>query len=243
MTDAPAPPTDASTARLRVFSYAVAEKAATYVAIVDVIAAGADRFRLQPRPREIRRDLAATGLVLDDDELAAALDQLHAWGNLTRLFDPTAAETLAEFYGRRYLYQLTPEGIAAHEGIERVRQVGLDIGGRLSRVLLPRVHERLEAVRLAAAEGDAGRCYAALLDLFGNYGELADNASRYMGDLAVETCWPWPLPSWTWPHRWCAWRATRRWQRVRCSVSWQPLARSCATTGTSAPGAWPSATW
>lgn len=182
-------PTDATTgdARLRVFAYAVAEKADVYLAIVDAMAAGAERFRLQQRPREIRRDLAATGVVLSDDEVLAALEQLHGWGNVTRLFDPTAAETLAEFYGRRYLYQLTPAGVAAHEGIERVRAVGLDVGGRLSRVLLPRVHERLEAVRRAAAEDDAGRLYAALLDLFGTYAELADNAGRYMNDLAVET--------------------------------------------------------
>lgn len=180
-------PADTGDARLRVFAYAVAEKADVYLAIIDVMAAGAERFRLQQRPREIRRDLAAGGLVLSDDEVLAALDQLHGWGNLTRLFDPTAAETLAEFYGRRYLYQLTPAGIAAHEGIQRVRAVGLDAGGRLSRVLLPRVHERLEAVRQAAADGDAGRLYAALLDLFGTYAELADNAGRYMNDLAVET--------------------------------------------------------
>jgi len=174
-------------ARLRVFAYAVADKADVYLAIIDAMAAATERFRLQQRPREIRRDLADAGLLLEEAELSAALDQLWSWGNLARLFDPTSAETLSEFYGRRYLYQVTAVGVAAHEGVQRVRAVGLDAGGRLSRVLLPRVHERLEAVSRAVADDDPGRLYASLLDLFATCAELASNAGRYMNDLAVET--------------------------------------------------------
>lgn len=62
-------------------------------------------------------------------------------------------------------------------------------GGRLSAVLLPGVVERLAAVRAeaAAAAPDGGRLYRSFVDLFGTFAELADNAARYMNDLAVET--------------------------------------------------------
>lgn len=78
--------------------------------------------------------------------------------------------------------------MAAHEGVRAVRRAGLD-SGRLSAVLLPGIQERLEAIRAEAAHSqpDGARLYRGLVDLFGAFGELAENAARYMRDLAVET--------------------------------------------------------
>jgi uncharacterized protein (TIGR02677 family) len=174
---------------LRVFAYAVADKAPLYLAVVDTLMAAKERFKLQLRPAEVSRELA--DLAPSVPEVADALEALTAWGNVTRFYDTAAPETLDQFYAKRFLYQLTEPGVAAHEGIRAVRRAGLDTG-RLSAVLLPGIIERLEAIRREAAgpdgdEPDPPKLYRLLVDLFGAFTELADNAGRYMNDLAVET--------------------------------------------------------
>ncbi|MGH9108143.1 MAG: TIGR02677 family protein, partial [Acidimicrobiales bacterium] len=181
----PEPPADPA---LRAFAYAVADKAWLYVAVVDVLVGAKERFTLQLRPsevvRELARDLPGTGV----EEVAGALESLERWGNVQRFYDTAAPETLDQFYAKRFLYQLTEAGAAAHEGVRAVRRAGLDTG-RLSGVLLPGIVERLSAIRVEAsrASPDGGRLYRLLVDLFGTFTELADNAARYMNDLAVET--------------------------------------------------------
>jgi uncharacterized protein (TIGR02677 family) len=173
---------------LRVFSYAVAEKADLYLPIVEALVAAKERFVLQLRPAEVAQHLPG----VRTEEIAAALEALEGWGNVTKFYDTTAPETLDQFYAKRFLYQLTEAGVAAHRGIQAVRRAGLD-GGRLSAVLLPGIIERLAAIRTEAAGGstggrpDAARLYRLLVDLFGAFTELADNAARYMNDLAIET--------------------------------------------------------
>ncbi len=176
---------------LRVFTYAVVEKAELYVSVVDVLVEAKERFTLQLRPAEVARQLPDVSV----GDIAEALEVLEGWGNVTKFYDTAAPETLDEFYAKRFLYQLTEAGVAAHRGVQAVRHAGLD-GGRLSSVLLPGIIERLTAIRVEAAGGDAeasgaapdgARLYRLLVDLFGAFTELADNAARYMNDLAVET--------------------------------------------------------
>lgn len=171
----------------RVFAYVLGERADLYLEVVEALVSAKDRFRLQLRPADVVRELAASGRYREQEEVRSALEVLAGWGNVTSLYDSAAPETLTEFYGKRFLYQLTPEGVAAHEGVEAARQAGLASGGRLSAVLLPGIVERLEAVRAEIEDPDAARLYALLIDLFSTFTELADNARRYMSDLSVET--------------------------------------------------------
>ncbi|HLI56382.1 MAG TPA: TIGR02677 family protein, partial [Actinomycetota bacterium] len=193
---------------LRVFSYAVADKAELYLQIVEALMVARERFRLQLRPSEVVRELRLAGVqagaegTLESgaggggkaaaersvDEIALALEQLAEWGNVAHFYDSAAPETLAEFYGKRFLYQLTQPGWAAHEGVRQVLRSGLAASGRLSGVLLPAIVDRLEALRAAGAEEplDGPRLYSLLMDLFGVFAELADNSARYMSDLAVQ---------------------------------------------------------
>jgi len=170
---------------LRVFAYVVADKAQLYVAIVDALMGAKERFVLQLRPAEVAREVVGGA---ETGEVADALEVLAAWGNVTRFYDTAAPDTLDQFYAKRFLYQLTEAGVAAHEGVRAVRRAGLETG-RLSAVLLPGIEERLEAIRAEAAhaEPDAARLYNALIDLFATFSTLAANAARYMQDLAVET--------------------------------------------------------
>ncbi|HVX22246.1 MAG TPA: TIGR02677 family protein [Acidimicrobiales bacterium] len=169
---------------LRVFAYAVADKAWLYVSVVDALMAAKERFTLQLRPAEVARVVPEAG----EHEVAGALEALERWGNVQRFYDTAAPETLDQFYAKRFLYQLTEAGVAAHQGVRAVRRAGLD-GGRLSAVLLPGIIERLAAVQAEATGSapDGARLYRSLVDLFGTFTELADNAARYMNDLAVET--------------------------------------------------------
>lgn len=175
---------------LRVFSYAVAEKAPTYVAIVDALMEAKERFQLQLRPAEVARHLADGKKGATVEEITDALEALFAWGNVSRFYDPAAPETLDQFYAKRFLFQLTEAGVAAHEGIRAVRRVGLD-SGRLSGVLLPAISEGLKAIQ-AEAEAHTGdgpdpaKLYHLFLSLFASFAELADNAARYMDALSVE---------------------------------------------------------
>lgn len=173
---------------LQVFAYAVAEKSEQYVAVVEALVLSRERFRLQLRPGEVTADVRADGTDLDQNQVSLLLEQLAHWGNVSRFYDSAAPETLAEFYNKRYLYQLTPRGSAAHDGVRAAQRAGLAAGGRLSGVLLPGILERLEAVRVVAAdaEPDTGRLYSLFVDLFGAFGELAENSARYMSDLAVQ---------------------------------------------------------
>jgi uncharacterized protein (TIGR02677 family) len=177
-------------AALRVFSYAVAEKADVYVAIVDTLMEAKERFQLQVRPTELIRHLADR-MTFDAEptieEVADALDSLFGWGNVSRFYDPAAPETLHQFYAKRFLYQLAEAGVAAHDGIRAVRRVGLDTG-RLSGVLLPAIVEGLRAIQAEAARPapDPARLYGSFIGLFNSFKELADNAARDMDALSVE---------------------------------------------------------
>jgi uncharacterized protein (TIGR02677 family) len=172
-------------AALRVFSYTVAEKATTYMAVVDALVDAKERFQLQLRPGELIRDLTDTAVTVE--EVTDALESLFGWGNVSRFYDPGAPETLDQFYTKRFLYQLTEAGVAAHEGVRAVRRVGLD-AGRLSGVLLPAIAEGLRAIQTEAGAGapDPAKLYGSFINLFNSFKELADNAARYMDALSVE---------------------------------------------------------
>ena len=176
---------------LRVFAYAVYEKAPLYVAVIDALMEAKERFQLQLRPAEVARaleEVTAEREHVTAEEVADALEALFGWGNVSRFYDPAAPATLDQFYAKRFLYQLTEAGVAAHEGIRAVRRVGLDTG-RLSGVLLPAIAEGLKAVDTeAGAEPapDPARLYNSFVSLFASFAELADNAARYMDTLSVE---------------------------------------------------------
>jgi len=80
----------ASDQGLRAFSYAVAENAHLYVALVDALMDAKERFQLQLRPAEVAAHLPGASV----EDVSDALDALFGWGNVTRFYDPAAPETL-----------------------------------------------------------------------------------------------------------------------------------------------------
>lgn len=168
------------------FRYVVEKNAPIYRAIVEVFADAKARYRIQLRVDEIGRELHARGSIFGDEtDLTRHLDALHTWGNLKRTQDTRDVATLEDFYRRRSLYQFTPEGEEAHKGVLGVEGLFSSSGGRLSSVMLPAIAERIEALR-AEVEGDAddARLYTLLKELHGYSTELAENARRFMNDIA-----------------------------------------------------------
>lgn len=173
--------------RLDVFSYVIEKNAPIYRAIVGIFADAKARYRIQLRVEEVARELRARAVIIGDEvDLIRHLDALHDWGNLKRTQDTREAATLAEFYRRHSLYQFTPEGEEAHRGVLAVERVFETSGGRLSSVMLPAIAERLAALRaeMDAEQPDAARLYTLLRELHGFSTELAENARRFMNDLA-----------------------------------------------------------
>jgi uncharacterized protein (TIGR02677 family) len=171
------------------FRYIVEKNAPIYRAIIDVFVAAKARYRIQLRVDEVARELRTSGRIgVDELDLTRHLDVLAGddWGNLKRTFETRDAATLADFYRRRSLYQLTPEGEEAHKGVVAVERIFDASGGRLSSVMLPAIADRLEAVRaeLETPGPDAARLYTLLNELHGFSTELAENARRFMNDLA-----------------------------------------------------------
>lgn len=168
---------------LDVFRYAVAEKTGLYRAILGVFFLARDHYQIQLRATEVREELDPAP---PEEEVSAALEQLAVWGNLDRSQDTRDVTSLAEFYRRRYLYQLTPAGEEAEKGLRAVERVFRASAGRLSSVMLPAIRDRLAAL-LAEWRGgrDAEKLYTLLAELHVYSSELAENARRFMRDLAV----------------------------------------------------------
>ena len=92
------------------FRHVSADKAALYRAVLDVFAAAKRQYRLQLRPDEVLAEAAWPTAAPGAEELAAALSQLVAWGNLEAQPDIARVTTLADYYRARYLYRLSQGG-------------------------------------------------------------------------------------------------------------------------------------
>nr|WP_324192785.1 TIGR02677 family protein [Nocardia transvalensis] len=177
--------------RLRLFSFATAEKRgeylwvlrafdharAAYVVLLHAsdVAEALTRFPEAPR-------LTAT-------EVGPLLEQLHQWGVLERSYDGTRAATLAEYRNRHFVYQFSQSGYQAYRAITEVLGARLDEAS-LSRLVLPELLADLQALAKANRTGDAERVYRILKRLDTALSELADRAAHFyltLGDLVRTT--------------------------------------------------------
>ena len=77
------------------FRHVTADKTTLYRAIMDVFAAAKRQYRLQLRPDEVLADAAWNGTPPAQEEVAMALAQLAAWGNLESQPDMARVATLS----------------------------------------------------------------------------------------------------------------------------------------------------
>ncbi|MCP4661337.1 MAG: TIGR02677 family protein, partial [bacterium] len=168
---------------MKELSYAVAEKAPLYRAVMGVFMAARQRFVLHLRPQDVTAALADT-VATDPEAVAAALDQLCGWGNLEAHPDTADVTTVEDFYRRRNLYQLTPEGEAAERALDHF-DATLRQPGELQTAALDDVRVLLgELLHLAGDdELDAGKVHRTLRALCDRFDELTSKAQTFIGSL------------------------------------------------------------
>ncbi|RDI67178.1 uncharacterized protein (TIGR02677 family) [Nocardia pseudobrasiliensis] len=177
--------------RLRLFSFATAEKRGEYLWVLRafdharaayiVLLHASDVADTLTRVPESPRPTAT--------EVGPLLEQLHQWGVLERSYDGTRAATLAEYRNRHFVYQFSQAGYHAYRAVAEVLGARLDEAS-LSRLVLPELLADLQALAQANRTGDAERVYRVLNRLDTALSELADRAAHFyltLGDLVRTT--------------------------------------------------------
>ena len=167
------------------FRHVSADKAALYRAVLDVFAAAKRQYRLQLRPDEVLAEAAWPTAAPGAEELAAALSQLVAWGNLEAQPDIARVTTLADYYRARYLYRLSLGGEAVETALGTFAQM-LARRAELQTVALEDISQRLHALAalLDAGSNDVPKLHQTLRDLVRVFEGLADNAQAFMAGVA-----------------------------------------------------------
>lgn len=163
-----------------------AEKSPRYRAVLEVFAAAKRQYRLQLRPEEVLAEADWAGEPPPSpEELAAALTQLVAWGNLEAQPDIARVTTLADYYRARYLYRLSHGGEAAEAALQRFADA-LAHRAELQTVALEDIALRLRALAALLAEGvrDVPKLHETLRDLVRVFEGLADDAQAFMAGVA-----------------------------------------------------------
>jgi uncharacterized protein (TIGR02677 family) len=176
-----------STAEL--FRHVSADKAALYRAVLDVFAGAKRQYRLQLRPDEVQAEADWAGMhpytQPGTEELAAALTQLVAWGNLESQPDIARVTNLADYYRARYLYRLSQGGEAVEASLATYAQM-MARRAELQTVALEDITHRLQALAalLEAGSEDVPKLHETLRDLVRVFEGLADNAQAFMAGVA-----------------------------------------------------------
>ena len=172
-----------STAEL--FRHVSADKAGLYRAVLEVFAAAKRQYRLQLRPDEVQAEGDWPGAPPGPEELAAALAQLVAWGNLESQPDIARVTNLADYYRARYLYRLSQGGEAVETSLATFAQM-MARRAELQTVALEDITHRLQALAalLDAGSNDVPKLHETLRDLVRVFEGLADNAQAFMAGVA-----------------------------------------------------------
>ncbi len=178
--------------RLRLFSFATAEKRADYLWVLrafDTARAGYVVLLHAGDVTEIIGRIGPDGLSLTAADVTPLLEQLHTWGVLERSYDGTRAANLAEYRNRHFVYQFAQAGYKAFRAVEEVLAARLE-DASLSRLVLPELLADLEALAEANSAADAERVYRKLNRLDSALSELATRAAHFylsLGDLVRTT--------------------------------------------------------
>ncbi|MFD4438613.1 TIGR02677 family protein [Nocardia sp. NPDC058519] len=185
--------------RLRLFSFATAEKRADYLRVLRafdsaraayvVLLHADDVAEWISRAEAGGRIEAAAGVPLPAAEIGPLLEQLHRWGVLERSYDGTRAATLAEYRNRHYVYQFAQAGFQAYRAVAGVLAARME-DASLSRLVLPELLADLRTLAAANRDGDAERVYTTLRRLDAALTDMAARAAHFylsLGDLVRTT--------------------------------------------------------
>lgn len=171
------------------FRHVTADKAAFYRAIMAVFAAAKRQYRLQLRPDEVLAEADWSDASPAQEEVAAALAQLAAWGNLESQPDMARVSTLNDYYRARFLYRLSRGGEAVEAGLD-VFERSLRHRAELQAVALEDIDSRLQALHRLLDEAPSGerldvaKTHEILRDLVRVFEDLTGNAQAFMAGVA-----------------------------------------------------------
>ena len=170
-----------------VLKYAVVEGAERYRRIMRALYLEHRHFGLRLQPEAVGgRVRELFDLELDAGAVSSALDQLHAWGAVSREFDTSLARTARELRRNRYTYAITQAAERVEALLEALDQLAETVGA-LEGSRLPAIRDSLRRIaRLLEAE-HAGwaRAAAQFERLTGEIERLHAGASDFMSRLNV----------------------------------------------------------
>ncbi|MEU6976807.1 TIGR02677 family protein [Streptomyces sp. NPDC046371] len=166
------------------FAHLTVPNTPLYRHVMRAFLAAKERFAVHLRPEDVHTVLPAGVRPAELDAVTGALDKLVGWGNLRADPDTARVTAVEDFYRKRFIYQLTPEGEAAEEALSAYDEA-LGRRGALQAVALHDIVTQLRALLVLAAEEepDPAKTHLALDTLASRFAALADNARAFMGSL------------------------------------------------------------
>ncbi|WP_394428860.1 TIGR02677 family protein [Streptomyces sp. SGAir0957] len=166
------------------FTHLTVPHSALYRDIMAEFLAAKERFAVHLRPEDVYAALSPERRPGDAEAVGKALDALVGWGNLRADPDTARVTAVADFYRKRFIYQLTKAGEAAEEALS-VYGDALGRRGALQAVALHDIVTQLRALLVLAAEDvpDPAKVHLALDALSSRFAALAENARAFMGSL------------------------------------------------------------
>ena len=156
------------------FTHLGVPNADLYRSLLRTFARAKERFIVHLRPEDVAADLRIGA----DEQLIQALEQLVLWGNLRADADTSRVTTVEDFHRKRCLYQLTAAGQAAEQAIAFYEEA-IGRRGQLQSVALADIADRLQSLRLLAADHDPdpAKVHLLLLSVAERFSSLADNCA------------------------------------------------------------------
>lgn len=180
--------------RLRLFSFATAEKRADYLWVLRAFDHARANYVVLLHGAEVADRLAT--IAADDPagrltaaEIGPLLEQLHQWGVLERSYDGSRAATLAEYRNRHFVYQFSQLGYQTFRAVEDVLGARGD-DASLSRLALPDLLADMNELAEANRTADGDLIYRKLNRLDSTLSEMAARAAQFyltLGDLVRTT--------------------------------------------------------
>lgn len=169
------------------FRFTSGDRAGLYVSVLHAFGEANERLETALGIDDVRARLRSVGWLeaLEDDDLAAALDQLRAWNLVDVIQNHTENYRTASEYERRNLqYSLTRQGEAAFAGVVHAMSV-LASTGALQTAVLDAICDRLGdlVTLLEARTSPDRRVFSTLTELEGHLDALRANTKQFNGEL------------------------------------------------------------
>jgi uncharacterized protein (TIGR02677 family) len=175
--------------RLRVpsemFRFTHGDRAGLYVSMLNAFGEANERLETALGIDDVRTRLRSVGWLdaLEDDDLAAALEQLRQWNLVDVIQNHSENYRTASEYERRNLqYSLTRQGEAALAGVTHAMAV-LASAGALQTAVLDAICDRLGDLVHELESGTDRRIFATLTELEGHLEALRANTKQFNGEL------------------------------------------------------------